>query len=411
MASINFGQLRKFVARPASPPVYIIDGVRTAIGRPFKGLKNVTAAQLAATVIKEILHRNKIHRDLVNEVILGNTVSAGTGQNFARQAALSAGLSPAVRAYLVNNVCGSGLQSVILGCQSLQLGQSELVVAGGAESASLAPQLVSKVDAPEHPENKSSDSLLVDGLFCAITQKHMGDLCEMLVQEQRITRQQQDQYALQSHQKALIAKRQDKFHNEIVPVMVAKNRVFYEDERPRPDIDLEKLQSLRPAFKKEGTITAGNSSSPSDGAAVVVLAGESVATKERFKPLARIVSYAWVPVAPEKAFAAAGLAVRECLSRGGLSLKQIDLFEVSESFAAQAIFTQRELNIPDEKLNIWGGDVALGHPLGAVGTRSLVTLAHALRDQNKQRGVACVCLGGGGAVAMAIENVVKPSAK
>ncbi len=386
--------------------IYILDGVRTAVGSTFKSLKDFSAAQLGSLAIKEMLSRNKIGTDLISEVILGNTVSAGAGQNPARQAAFFSGLLASVPGVTVNSVCGSGLQSVIFSAQNISCQEKDFIIAGGAESASQCPSFVKKTEDGSAQQNNAVDSLIHDGLLCMLTGKHMGELAEFLAEKLSISREAQDEYALSSHLKATTAQDAGKFIAEIIPVTIKEGQFLSKDERPRKNITLDRLKSLPAAFKENGTVTAGNSSIPSDGAAVVLLASEAAVKKYTLKPKARILSYTSIAVEPQLVFTAAVTAVKECLKKGGLSIKDVDLFEISEAFAVQAIATQKELKIPENKMNVYGGDVALGHPLGAAGTRILVTLLHALQEEKKKIGVAAVCLGGGGAVAIAIENLL-----
>lgn len=382
--------------------IFILDAARTAIGGTFKSLKNFTAPQLAAFAIQKIVRRNNIKENLINEVILGNTVSAGTGQNLSRQAAMFAGLPVTVPAFTVNSVCGSGLQAVILAAQSIACRKPQVIIAGGTESSSHSPKLIKNYEETKEP----LDSLIHDGLWCHLSHKHMGDLAEIIAEKFEISRPEQDRFAFESHKKSCRAQEENKFIKEIVPVAVAGNRVFAKDERPRKNINLENLASLPAAFKTSGgTVTAGNSSIPSDGAAVVLLASEEAVKENKLKPKARILGYASIAVEPQMVFTAAVPAVKKCLQDSALAIKDIDLFEISEAFACQAIYTKEELSIHDYKMNIWGGDVALGHPLGAAGARALTTLIHALDDQKKKKGVVSVCLGGGGAVALAVELV------
>jgi len=385
--------------------VYLIDGLRTPIASPHRSLKTFTAAQLAGHVIREIVRRNKINKEKIDEVILGNVVAAGTGQNVSRQAAVLAGLPYGVDAYTVNNVCGAGLQAVVSGLNAIWAGTAQLVVAGGTESATHNPYLVKKSD--EHALSKDvlKDSLHHDGLFCQMTKKSMGQLVEGLVRKHRISREDQDAYALESHRRACWAKENKKFADEIVPLRTSRFKKIDSDDRPRKSISLESLAHLSAAFAPKGSITSGNASSPADGAAVVVLASGNAVKTYHLRPKARILGYRSVMVKPEETFEAAVLAIRECLEKYQLALEGVNLFEVAESFAAHALFTQRKLKIPKEKLNIYGGDLAFGHPLGAAGARILVTLLHALEKEKRQTGMACIAYGGGGAQAMMIERV------
>ncbi len=380
--------------------IFIIDGVRTPIGATFKGLKNFTAAELGGIVIKEILSRNKIPSKLIDQVILGNTVSAGIGQNVARQAAVFGGLPSAAPTLAINNVCGSGLQAVILGAQAILAGDARCIVAGGTESATHAPYFFKRNTQAGKELSSKEDSLIFDGLFCQITQKHMGQLAEDMAEKYKISRKMQDAFSFQSHQKAVSAQAKGYFKNEIISVGTLKD-----DERPRKNINLERLSNLPSAFKEKGTVTAGNSSYPSDGAAAVLLASKEFIQQHKLKPKARILSYDTSAVDPKDVFTASIPSIERALKKAKLSLKNIDFFEISEAFAVQTIVNQKELKIPSEKLNIFGGDVALGHPLGATGTRILITLLSALQNQKKNLGLASVCLGGGGAVTVIIEKV------
>ena len=384
-------------------PIYIIEGLRTSIASANKSLKNFSSAQLAGFVIKEMVRRHGANRKALSEILLGNTVSAGTGQNIARQAAILAGVSEKIPSVTINNVCGSGLQSVLLAARTLLAGEAEMILAGGTESASQCPLIIRS--GPTRSPQEPISSLFYDGLFCSITQKSMGQLAEDLAQKHRISREEQDEYALLSHQKACRAQKEGFFKKEIVPIRNAGAHVVDSDGHPRENLEMEMLSVLPPAFIKNGSITSGNASSPCDGSAVMLLAQRDFIRKKKIKPKARIIDYASVMIDPRYCFEGAVVAVQECLKKSGLTVKDIDLFEVCESFAAQAIFAKNKLRIPDEKLNVWGGDIALGHPLGSAGTRILVTLMNALETLGKKAGVAVICYGGGGAVAVAIEAV------
>jgi acetyl-CoA C-acetyltransferase len=388
-----------------SSQVFILDAARTPIGSAFKGLKNSSVAQMASVVIKELIRRNKINKYLINQVILGNTVGAGTGQNFARQAALLADLDETVAAYAVNNVCGSGMQAMICGAQAILSGQADLVVAGAAESASQTPFLLEKDDAGQPKSKDKIDSLLHDGLLCKITGKSMGELIESLTKKYSIPRDDQDFYAYESHRKAILAQKQNKFFKEIVPVRLTASRVLEKDERPRQNLKLDTLKSLPSAFREDGSVTAGNSSAPADGASVFLLASKRFLQKEKLKAMGRLSGYVNVFIKPELTFESSAEAIKQLMRKQELTLDKIDLFEIAESFAAQILFTKQQIGIVDNKLNIWGGDIALGHPLGSAGSRAAVTLLYALRDQKLKRGIACVSYGGGGGSAILIENV------
>ena len=386
-----------------SKNVYIIDGMRTPIGSPFKSLKCYDASYLAAAVIPNLLKKHKVKGSFINEVILGNTVSAGIGQNFARKALDLAGLPVTIPAHTVNSVCGSGLQSVIDASQAILSGHADLIISGGAESATHTPYLIPKDSGVEQQEKELVDSLLYDGLTCSISEKLMGELCEGLAKEKNISRDQQDRFALSSHQKAVAAQVAGKFSKEIVPVLDESGKEVNKDDRPRKRISIESLSALPPSFKEGGTITSGNACVPCDGASILLIGSSEAVEKNHYQPRARLLGFSSVGLKAEDTFSGAVQAVNLCLEDCELKLEDIDIFEVCESFAAQAIFTKEQLNIPEEKINLWGGDIALGHPLGVAGARILVTLLHVLQEQRKKKGMVCICFGSGGAMAMAVE--------
>lgn len=382
-------------------PVYILDALRTPVGAQYRSLKDHSAAKLASVVMRELVRRNKLKPTDVEEVVLGNTVSAGTGQNLARQALIMAGIADTTPSYLVNNVCGAGLQSVVTGAQSILCGDRNLLITGGTESASQSPTLKFEYG----QEIEQTESVICDGLWCHLTNRHMGELCEHIVGEFHISRKDQDFYSCESHRKAVLAQESRKFDSEIVAVPAKDGKTLNRDERVRKNLDLKAFQELPPSFKKDGTVTAGNSSAPSDGAAAILLASEEWVRTHKRIPKAKILGYAKVAVKPTEVFAAGPAAIRECLKKSGLSFDDVDLFEVGEAFAAQAIVTQKKAGIPAGRMNIYGGDVAMGHPLGAAGARILVTLIHALEQENRSKGIACICFGGGGAIAVAIQRM------
>ncbi len=381
-------------------PPCILDALRTPVASPFKSLKDFSAPELGGVVIKGLLKRTLLKPDCISEVILGNTVSAGTGQNPARQASFCGGLSFRTSSYTVNAVCGSGLQAVILAAQSIQLKSQQCIIAAGAESASRTPMLFSKESEDPFSERTPIDSLMYDGLWCNLSGQLMGQLCENLAQKEKISRQAQDAYAFESHHKAAGAN----FGDETVGVVLSDKKVFSCDEHIRRHVSLESMQLLPAAFGKKGTLSAGNVSLPCDGAAAVLVAGKDFASYHKIRPLARIIGFASMALDPREVFKAAVPATEACLQACGLKIRDIDLFEVSEAFAAQAIYTRDKLHLPVKKMNISGGDIALGHPLGAAGLRILVTLSHALRVQNKRYGLAVICYGGGGAMAIVVEH-------
>ncbi len=387
--------------------VFLFDGARTPIGYPYRGLKEFTAAQLASLAIKGICRRGRIDKRWVNQVIFGNVVAAGTGQNLARQAALSAGLPATVPAFTVNNVCGAGLQAVILAAQSVALRKADLILAGGTESASQSPYFVKRLEAENYEKKVKElnplDCLQHDGLFCQLTGQKMGELAQKLAHEFDISREDQDDYAFDSHRKACLAQKQGKFRKEIIPLRNHEKMIAH-DEHPRKSLERAWLDKLPPVFWTGGTVTAGNSSPSCDGAAVIAVGSADFGRKNKREPLARIVGYSSIAVTPENVFESTNTAIEECLKECRLQLRDIDFFEISEAFAAQVVLVERKTKIPRSKINAFGGDLALGHPLGAAGARILVTLLNVLRDRKKKRGLACVSFGGGGAVAMAIER-------
>ena len=396
---------------PRSNPdssVFLFAGARTPIGYPYRGLKDFSAAQLASFAIKGLCRRGKIDKRWIDQVILGNVVAAGTGQNLARQAVLAAGLPAAVPAFTVNNVCGAGLQAVILAAQSVALGKADLILAGGTESASQSPYFVKRLEAENYEkkikELNPADCLQYDGLFCQMTGRKMGELAQKLAHEFDISREEQDDYAFDSHRKACLAQKQGKFRKEILPLRNHEKTITL-DEHPRKSLERAWLDKLPPVFWTGGTVTAGNSSPSCDGAAVVAVGSSDFQRNHRRKPLARVVGYASIAVTPENVFESTATAIEACLKECRLRSRDIDFFEISEAFAAQVILVERKAKIPRAKINAFGGDLALGHPLGTAGARILVTLMNVLRDQRKKRGLACVSFGGGGAIAMVIERV------
>ena len=383
--------------------VLIIDSLRTPLGGVGKSLKDVSAVQLASIVTKEILQRTKCDKDSIDEVVLGNAVGAGLGQNPARQSVIHAGLSPKTSAYTIDMVCGSGLKSVILAAQSIISGDADLVLAGGTESASNSPYLLNRNNKKEIlDKNDLRDSLIYDGLWCNLCDCHMGEIAEYTAKKFAISRQEQDLYAYESQQKACQSQEQGLFKPEIVPVMVDEGQIFSNDEKPRKNTTLERMARIPPVFFPDGTVTAGNSPAPADGAALVLLASENRCKMKDFVPIARIEGYASVAVEPKLVFSAPSIAIEQCLKKTSLELKDIDLFEINEAFAVQALLTMRNVALDKDRVNIFGGTIALGHPLGASGSRGLVTLLNSLNYSKKEVGLLAICLGGGGAVAMIV---------
>jgi acetyl-CoA C-acetyltransferase len=390
-------------------PIVIVSAVRTPIAKFQGALKSLTAPQLGALVVKTAVERAGLAPPQVDEVLMGNVVSAGLGQNPARQAALRGGLLPDVAAMTINKVCGSGLKAVGLAAHGIQCGDSEIVVAGGMESMSNAPYLLPGArDGYRLGHSTIVDSMIHDGLWDAYENFHMGNTGEIVSERYRVSRDRQDEYALNSHRKAVAAIRAGNFRNEIVPVPVPQRKgdpvLFDTDESPRPDASIEALRALKPAFKKDGTVTAGNAPGVNDGAAaVVVMSAESAAALGK-KPMARIVGQAVSGIEPPLVMMAPVKAVRKLVEKIGWNLADVDLVELNEAFSVQAIAVSEQLELNPEKVNVNGGAVALGHPIGASGARILVTLLYEMARRNVKRGIATLCLGGGNAVAMAVER-------
>jgi acetyl-CoA C-acetyltransferase len=386
----------------------IVSAARTAIGSFNGALATVSAIDLGKTVIDEALKRAALDAGLVNEVIMGNVLQAGLGQNPARQAALGAGIPSTVPAFTINKVCGSGLKSVVLATQSILTGDNDIVVAGGMENMSQAPYLLgSKARWGLKMGNAELyDTMVNDGLTCATNHYHMGITAENIAEQYAISRQEQDELALRSQQLATQAINNGEFIEEIVPVTISSRKgdiIFKQDEYPKADTSLEGLTKLRPAFKKDGTVTAGNSSGINDGAAAIVLMSETKAKELGLKPLAYIRSYASGGVDPSVMGLGPVPATRLALQKAALELSDIDLIEANEAFAAQFIGVGRELNFDMDKTNIHGGAIALGHPIGASGTRILVTLLYSMLHRDKQLGLATLCIGGGQGTTVILE--------
>jgi acetyl-CoA C-acetyltransferase len=383
--------------------------VRTAIGKFLGALAPLSAPQLGAIAVREAVARAGLDPALVDEVILGNVVQAGIGQNPARQAALGAGLPPKVAAMTVNKVCGSGLKAVILAAQAIQVGDIEIAVAGGMESMTNAPFLLAKArDGLRLGDAKLVDAVVHDGLWDAYEDYHMGCTGEVVAEKYHVSRAEQDEYSLNSHRKAVAAMEACRFESQIVPVPIPQRKgeplLFKRDEGPRADTTLEALSTLKPAFKENGTVTAGNSSSMNDGAAALVIASEQAAKRLGKQPMARIVGQAVSGIEPALVMMAPVEAVEKLLKKLNWDRDSVDLYELNEAFAVQSVALIRELKLDPAKVNVNGGAVALGHPIGASGARILVTLLHEMIRRNARRGIAALCLGGGNAVALAVER-------
>ncbi len=384
--------------------VVIVSAVRTPIGT-FKGsLKKIRSNQLGSIVIKEALKKSKFNNDEVDEVIMGQVLTAGEGQNPARQAAVNAGIPISKPAYIVNQVCGSGLRAVISGFQSIKLGESKNVISGGQENMSIAPHSIFFRDKEKITEKDLSDTMINDGLVDAFNNYHMGVTAENISRKFDISRVEQDKYAFNSQKKTELAIINNKFEDEIIKINL-KNGILKKDEHPRIGLKISDLEKLTTVFKDNGTVTPGNSSGINDGAAALFLTSKEEAEKKSIEPLAKIVSWASVGVDPSLMGLGPIEAVREATKKANWNLNEIDLFEINEAFAAQSIAVIRELGIDQKKVNVNGGAIALGHPIGASGARILVTLTHELKRQKKNKGCATLCIGGGMGIALCIERI------
>lgn len=387
----------------------IISATRTAIGKFQGSLKPFTAPELGAVAVRAAIERAGLEAAQIDEVIMGCVLQAGLGQNPARQAALKAGVPDKVSAMTINKVCGSGLKSVMLAAQSIALGDNEIIVAGGMESMSNAPYLLMKGrDGYRLGNGEIIDAMVHDGLWCAFDKWHMGETGEVVSEKYQITRGQQDEYAVNSQRKAVAAIQAGKFKDEICPVAIPQRKgeplIFDTDEGPRADSTFESLAKLKPAFRKDGTVTAGNASTINDGAAALVVTSAQLAAKLGRTPLARIVAQATSGVEPKMVMMAPVEAVRMVAEKAGWNPADVGLFELNEAFSSQSVALLQQLELDPEKVNVNGGAVALGHPIGASGARVLVTLLHEMMKRDVKRGIASLCLGGGNAVALAVER-------
>jgi acetyl-CoA C-acetyltransferase len=387
---------------------FIVSAVRLPTGKFLGTLKDFAAPELGAMVVREAVRRAGIDPASVDECIMGNVVSGGVGQAPARQAALKGGLSDNVAALTINKVCGSGLKAVMLAHQGIQTGDIDIAVAGGMESMSNCPYIVPKVREGLRMGNGTVVDLMIhDGLWCPFENWHMGNAGECVADTYKVTRDQQDQYSAESHQKAVAAQHAGKFDAEILPVPIPQKKgdplVFAKDESVRAETTAEVLRGLKPAFKKDGTVTAGNAPPVNDGAAALVVMSEDKVRATNAKPMARIVAQATSGLAPKMLLMTPVEATRKVLKKAGWTLNDVDLLELNEAFAVQAVAVGNELGLDMSKVNVNGGAVALGHPIGASGARILTTLIYALKDRGLKRGIATLCLGGGNGVALAIE--------
>ena len=388
-------------------PIYITSATRTAVGSLGKTLKNVPAYELGASVISESLKKSKINPIDLDEVIMGQVLTGGAGQNPARQAAMKSGVPKENPAYIVNQVCGSGIRAVASGFQSIKSNDSKIVIAGGQESMSCSPHAIHLRDGKKLGDTEIIDTMIKDGLWDAFNGYHMGITAENVAEKFQITREAQDKFALKSQEKALQAQKENKFREEIssIKIKLKESEINFEkDEHPREGISLDALARLKPVFKKNGTVTAGNASGINDGAAAVVLMSGEEANKRDLEKLVSIKSWASCGVDPALMGTGPIPSSKKAMDLAGWSIKDIDLFEINEAFAAQSLAVLKTLSIPEEKVNVNGGAIALGHPIGASGTRILVTLIHEMIKRDVKKGLASLCIGGGMGIAMCIER-------
>ena len=389
-------------------PVYIVSAVRTPMGSFQGALSNVPATQLGAVAIKGALSAGSIDPNVVDEVFMGHVLQAGAGQAPARQAAMGAGLGQNVPCTTVNKVCSSGMKAIALAAQAIQAGDAHVVVAGGMENMSMVPHYLDGRKGTKFGNIQVKDGMILDGLTDVYNATHMGNCAELCAKEKNITREEQDAFAVESYRRATSAWEAGKFDAEVVPVAVPQRRgddIVVDRDEEFTNVRLDKIPTLRPAFDREGTVTAANASTLNDGASALVLASEAAVTQHGLQPLAKILATADAAQAPEWFTTAPSLALPKALSKAGLSNDDIDLWELNEAFSVVGIANNHELSLDPKVVNVHGGAVALGHPLGSSGSRIVVTLVHALRDQNKTKGAAGICNGGGGASALVLELV------
>ena len=387
--------------------VFITSAVRTAVGSLGKALKNIPAEELGSAVISKAISKSKLKSDDLDEVIMGQVLTGGGGQNPARQAAMKSGIPKEKPAYIVNQVCGSGIRSVASGLQSIKAGDSKILVAGGQESMSLAPHTIYLREGKKLGNTQMIDTMIKDGLWDAFNGYHMGVTAENVAEKFQITRDEQDKFSLKSQEKALRAQKENKFKEEIISFQIKSKKAqikFDKDEHPREGINLDTLSRLKPAFKKDGTVTAGNASGINDGAAAVTLMTDKEVEKRKLEKLVSIKSWASCGVDPSLMGTGPIPSSKKALELAGWDIKDVDLFEINEAFAAQSLAVLKTLSIPEEKVNVNGGAIALGHPIGASGTRILVTLIHEMIKRDAKKGLATLCIGGGMGIAMCIER-------
>ena len=387
--------------------VYIVSASRTAVGSLGKSLKNISAQDLGSAIISELVIKSKISNNDVDEIIMGQVLTGGSGQNTARQAAIKSGIPKEKPAFVVNQVCGSGIRSVASGFQSINSKDSKIVIAGGQENMSLAPHVIHLREGKKLGDAELIDTMIKDGLWDAFNGYHMGVTAENVAEKFQITRDEQDMFALKSQEKALKAQKENKFKDEIKSFKIKSNKAeinFDKDEHPREGINLDTLKRLKPVFKKDGSVTAGNSSGINDGAAAVTLMAKEEAEKRQVKKLVSIKSWASCGVEPSLMGTGPIPSSKKALELAGWKIKDVDLFEINEAFAAQSLAVIKTLSIPEEKVNVNGGAIALGHPIGASGTRILVTLIHEMIKRDVKKGLATLCIGGGMGIAMCVER-------
>ncbi|MDB2428373.1 acetyl-CoA C-acetyltransferase [Candidatus Pelagibacter bacterium] len=387
--------------------VVITSALRTPIGTYKGSLKDLSADKLGALAIKEVIHKSNLNSDQIDEVIMGHVLTSGLGQNPARQASIHAGIPVSKPAYIINQVCGSGLRSVVSGFQSIKLEENKIIISGGQENMSRAPHSLFYRENKKLDESKLIDTMINDGLTDSFNHYHMGVTAENVAEKFQISRDEQDSFALNSQKKAQEATEKKKFKDEIIKLQINNNKenvIFDKDEHPRNNLIIDDLKRLKTIFKENGTVTPGNSSGINDGAAATVLMTRKQAELKSIEPLVKVVSWASCGVEPSLMGLGPIPAVKEALDKADWNINDVDFFEINEAFAAQSIAVIKELKIPSEKVNVNGGAIALGHPIGASGTRILVTLIHEMIKQNKSKGCAALCIGGGMGIAMCVER-------
>jgi len=390
-----------------SNDVVITSALRTPIGRYKGSLKNLSASKLGSIAIKEAIYKSKLDLEEIDEVIMGHVLTSGLGQNPARQASIGAGIPVSKPAHIVNQVCGSGLRSVVSGYQSISLGENKIVIAGGQENMSRATHAIYYREDKKFSENKLVDTMIKDGLLDSFNDYHMGVTAENVAEKYKISRDEQDNFSLNSQKKTEKAYRENKFKDELIKLQIEdgdKKFIFEKDEHPRQNLSIDDLKKLKTVFKENGTVTPGNSSGINDGAAALVLMSREQAEKKSLKSLVKIVSWATCGVEPSLMGLGPIPSIQEALSKANWKIDEVDLFEINEAFAAQSIAVIKELKISEQKVNVNGGAIALGHPIGASGARILVTLVHEMIRQDKKKGCAALCIGGGMGIAMCIER-------